>query len=95
MSKTYTEVAQFPSSSSDKVYTVKRDEHGELSCSCPAWTFKKQGARTCKHIQQVERGEGIVAKMAEETQERVEEARGGSLAEILERIRQADKRMAG
>ena len=37
----YTEVAQFPSSSSSKIYTVKRDENGELSCDCPAWRFKK------------------------------------------------------
>ena len=93
MSKTYTEVAQFPSSSSGKVYTVKRDENGELSCSCPAWVFKKQGARTCKHIQQVERGEGIVAKIAEEVKERTP-VRGGNLGEILERLRREDGRGA-
>lgn len=92
--KTYTEVAQFPSSNYSKTYTVKRDEEGALSCDCPAWTFKKQAARTCKHVQQVERGEGIVAQMTAETKERVEEARGGSLAEILERVRRADERRA-
>ncbi len=52
--KTYTEVARFPSSSSDKVYTVKRDEAGKLSCACPAYRFKKPGKeRTCKHLREV------------------------------------------
>ena len=51
----YTEVAQFPSSSSNKVYTVKRDENGDLSCDCRGWTMKKPGKdRTCKHVQQYE-----------------------------------------
>ena len=55
--KTYTPVATFPSSSSTKVYTVSVDEEGRLSCNCPAWTFKKAGTRTCKHVQAVERGD--------------------------------------
>jgi len=47
----YTEVATFPSASSSAVYTVKRDENGDLSCNCPGWTFKKEGQlRGCKHI---------------------------------------------
>ncbi len=55
--KTYTEVGRFPSSSSDKVYTVKRDDAGKLSCDCPAYRFKKPGKeRTCKHMREVEAG---------------------------------------
>ena len=87
MSKTYTVVARFPSSSSDKEYIVKRDENGELSCSCPAWVFKKQGARTCKHLKLLEKGEGIVAQIAVEVKERETEAKGGSLVAIFERLR--------
>ena len=87
MSKDYTVVGRFPSSSSDKEYTVKRDEEGNLSCDCPAWVFKKQGSRTCKHLKLVERGEGIVAKIAVEVKERETEAKGGSLVAIFERLR--------
>ncbi len=51
----YTEVAQFPSSSSSKVYTVKRDENGDLSCDCRGWTMKKPDKpRSCPHVRQVE-----------------------------------------
>ena len=54
----YTEVAQFPSSSSSKIYTVKRDENGELSCDCPAWRFKKgDKPRSCKHVGQTAAGQ--------------------------------------
>ncbi len=46
----YREIAKFPSSSSDKVYTVKEDENGNLSCDCRGWTIKKPGKeRSCKH----------------------------------------------
>ena len=48
-----TSVATFKSSSSDKVYTVRR-EAGALSCDCPAWRFKRgDKPRTCKHVSQV------------------------------------------
>lgn len=54
MSKQYSPVASFPSSSNPtKTYTVSEDENGELSCDCPAWVFKKGTARTCKHILEV------------------------------------------
>ena len=39
-----------------KIYTIKEDERGDLSCSCPSWIFKKgveitpEGKRICKHI---------------------------------------------
>ncbi len=59
----YREVARFPSSSSaGKVYVVKEDQDGNLSCDCPAWRFKKPGReRTCKHTQMAARGDvGIV-----------------------------------
>ena len=56
----YTEVAQFPSSSSSKIYTIKRDENGELSCTCPAWRFKKgDKPRSCKHVGQVAAGQAL------------------------------------
>ena len=51
------EVCKFPSSSSSKVYTVKQDPDGNLSCDCPAWRFKKPNQeRTCKHVQDVAAG---------------------------------------
>ena len=54
MAKTYRDVAQFPSSSSSKVYTVKEDETGELSCDCRGWTMKKPGQeRSCKHTREL------------------------------------------
>ncbi len=58
----YREEAHFPSSSSGKIYTVKEDQDGNLSCDCPAWRFKKPGReRICKHTQMAARGDvGIV-----------------------------------
>ena len=52
--KFYTEVGRFPSKSqAGKEYVVKRDEHGNLSCDCPAWRFKKGASRTCQHVGEV------------------------------------------
>ena len=52
---TYTEVATFPSSKGDKVYTVKLNQQtGRLSCDCPAWIFNHRGDRTCKHTDRVQ-----------------------------------------
>lgn len=46
---------QFPSSSvPGKVYTVSLWEAGELTCNCPAWTFKRGDDRTCPHVRSVE-----------------------------------------
>ena len=39
----------FKSSSSDKVYTVKRNKHGKLSCDCRGYIAHKN----CKHIKEV------------------------------------------
>jgi len=50
----YREIARFPSSSSSKVYTVKENEKGELSCDCRGWTMKKPGQeRGCKHTREI------------------------------------------
>lgn len=42
---------QFPSSSSDAVYTALLDrETGASSCNCKGWVFKRHGKpRSCKH----------------------------------------------
>jgi len=29
-----------------RIYAVKRDAHGKLSCNCPGWIYR----RTCKHV---------------------------------------------
>lgn len=51
-------VARFKSSSNpNKVYEVLQYPSGALSCSCPAWTFKKEGQdRSCKHTKVVRMG---------------------------------------
>ncbi len=55
--RVYREVGRFPSSSSGKVYVVKQDQDGNLSCDCPAWRFKKPGQeRSCKHTEAVASG---------------------------------------
>ena len=49
--KVYRTVKTFPSKSDpSKTYTVKQDEEGKLSCSCPQWIFKRGGVRSCAHI---------------------------------------------
>lgn len=54
MSTSYTVVATFPSKSrAGKVYTVKQDPDGNLSCDCPVWVFNRQGDRTCYHTMKV------------------------------------------
>ena len=50
MAKSYNFFAAVPSSSGRKNYTVKVDERGLFSCSCPSWIFNQRGNRTCKHI---------------------------------------------
>ena len=45
---------RYPSSSSDKVYTVQRRVDGLVSCDCPGWVVKRAGRpRSCKHTKQV------------------------------------------
>ena len=67
----YDDVGQYPSSSSSKIYTVKRSrETGDLSCDCPAWRFKKgDKPRTCKHVQQAAAGVVPVIQPAAEPEE--------------------------
>ena len=56
---TYTEVAKISSESNpDKEYTIKKDESGKLSCSCPAWRYMNsknstgERIRFCKHLKE-------------------------------------------
>ena len=60
MRKTYIEIAEFVSRSQPgKVYKAKEDEEGNLSCSCPAWIFKKPGqSRGCRHLEELARHYG-------------------------------------
>ena len=52
--KVYKLVATFESRSRPgKVYEVKEDEEGNLSCNCPAWIYKANGRRTCRHVEEV------------------------------------------
>jgi hypothetical protein len=46
---------QFPSSSSDAIYTTLLDTStGASSCNCRGWTFKRDGQeRACKHTKKV------------------------------------------
>ena len=49
--KHYRTITTFPSKSKPgKRYTVKQDETGTLSCSCPVWIFKQWGRRDCPHV---------------------------------------------
>ena len=40
----------YDSSSSSRVYTVRLNKDGSLSCNCPSWIYR----RTCKHIKDME-----------------------------------------
>jgi len=49
--KQYNFMAEVPSKSNpNKHYTIKVDESGLFSCSCPSWIFNTRRNRTCKHI---------------------------------------------
>ena len=56
--KVYKELGRFPSgSSAGKLYVVKEDQEGIVSCDCPAWRFKKPNQeRSCKHTKAVASG---------------------------------------
>ena len=43
-----------------KFYTVAENPRGYLECDCPAATFYR--SRPCKHVEQVRRGCGLVAR---------------------------------
>ena len=54
MKKVYRTIATFDSKSKPgKVYTVKVDETGALSCDCPKWIFVKGEVRDCYHVRVV------------------------------------------
>jgi len=96
--KNYKPVDTFPSSSNpSKSYTVSEDDQGELSCNCPAWTFKKGNNRTCKHVEEVERRSGkrtVLGKRVSPASDpppaapvvQAGERQGGTLADIFERL---------
>jgi len=49
--KQYNFMTEVPSKSNpNKHYTIKVDESGLFSCSCPSWIFNTRRNRTCKHI---------------------------------------------
>jgi len=53
--KRYTLVATVRSKSRPgKMYEIKIDENGILSCNCPVWLYKKGGARSCRHVKAME-----------------------------------------
>ena len=53
--KQYNLVATFASRSKPgKVYEVKEDGEGNLSCNCPAWIYKANGRRTCRHVEAIQ-----------------------------------------
>ena len=51
--KQFKVVTEVPSASSDKLYTVRRNPDGKLTCECPGFTFRG----TCWHIEAVKEAE--------------------------------------
>lgn len=84
--KVYRELARFPSgSSAGKLYVVKEDQEGNVSCDCPAWRFKKPNQeRSCKHTQAVASGKSPPAAPASQPEEvkPTEEVVSGLMADI-------------
>jgi hypothetical protein len=87
MAKSYQPVAEYPSASNPgRVYTVSVDEEGNLSCTCPAWVFKKGDVRTCKHVEDYQRnGVPVVAAPALALQAEARE-KGGFLADLFAKL---------
>jgi len=87
MAKSYREVARFPSKSNpSKEYTVNVDENGNLSCTCPAWTFKKGDERTCRHVQEVAAGVASPVPAAAPAPQAGSRDKGGSLTDLFARL---------
>ncbi len=87
MAKSYRAVRDFPSKSNPaKSHTVSIDENGELSCSCPAWTFKRSDVRTCKHVQMVEADGGNPAPAPMPVPQAAAREKGGTLGDLFARI---------
>ena len=92
MAKNYTPVATYPSSSNpNKTYTVSVDEQGNLSCNCPAWTFKKGDVRTCKHVEAYQRNGGEVVPAPEPAPQAGNREKGGTLAELFAKLEKGGK----
>jgi len=59
MSKTISQVWQFPSDSNpDKEYETLRYTDQSMSCNCPGWTRRvaADGSRSCKHTRSIDMG---------------------------------------
>lgn len=71
--KQYNFLAEVPSSSGKRTYTIKVDESGMFSCNCPSWIFNTRRNRTCKHIDALRvdgitmNGQGRLITAVEET----------------------------
>lgn len=92
MAKNYTPVATYPSSSNpNKTYTVSVDEEGNLSCNCPAWTFKRGDVRTCKHVEDYQRDGAPTAAAPAPAPQAKSREKGGSLADLFTKLSQEDK----
>ena len=91
MAKSYQPVATYPSASTPgKVYTVSVDEQGNLSCSCPAWVFKKGDVRTCKHVEDYQHNGAPVAPAPEPTRQATAREKGGSLSSLFDKLEKGD-----
>ena len=91
MAKSYQAVAEYPSASNPgKVYTVSVDENGDLSCNCPAWTFKKGDVRTCKHVQDYERNGTPIKPAPEPTRQATAREKGGTLSDLFAKIEKGE-----
>lgn len=87
MAKNYTPVATYPSSSNpNKTYTVSVDEEGNLSCNCPAWTFKRGDVRTCKHVEDYQRSGGHPTPAPQPAPQAGTREKGGTLAELFKKL---------
>lgn len=87
MAKSYQPVAEYPSASSPgKVYTVSVDEEGNLSCSCPAWVFKKGDVRTCKHVEDYQRNGAPVRPAPEPAPQAASREKGGTLSDLFKKL---------
>ena len=46
---------RFPSRSSSRIYEVRDDDSGALSCTCPGWVYKRNNRpRGCRHVTEVQ-----------------------------------------
>lgn len=87
MAKSYREVARFPSKSNpSKEYTVSVDENGDLSCTCPAWRFKKGDKRACKHVVEVAGGVASPVPAAAPAPQAGSRDKGGTLTDLFARL---------